>query len=461
MGRKRAYAPLDVYMNGRRVGQYFRAPDGAFAFTYAPEWLAWENTLPISRALPLRPERYTGPPVIAVFENLLPDSDLIRRRVAERVGADGVDAYSLLARIGRDCVGALQFLPEGEVPGDARALTGEPLSDAQIGAMLIDLAQTPLGIRAEQDFRISVAGAQEKTALLFHEGQWVLPTGTTPTTHILKPAIGRLPNGMDLTDSIENEHFCLRLLAGFGLPVARTEIADFAETRALVIERFDRLRARDGRLIRLPQEDCCQALSVPPTRKYQNEGGPGIVEICDLLTGSDEPQRDRADFLKAVILFWLIGATDGHAKNFSIALMPGGRFRMTPLYDVPTVQPSLDAGTLRVEDMKLAMRADTRSRPSICASSCCQRLSARSTVSSTWRAASRKRSPAGVRRWLRVVRCKSLVASRASSRWIVWLTKGWLAPSAWAAAVKPPVSTTARNTRISTSVSSFSLRPQQ
>lgn len=357
MGRKRAYAPLDVYMNGRRVGQYFRAPDGAFAFTYAPEWLAWENTLPISRALPLRAERYTGPPVIAVFENLLPDSDLIRRRVAELVGADGVDAYSLLARIGRDCVGALQFLPEGEVPGDARALTGEPLSAAQIGTMLRDLAQTPLGIRAEQDFRISVAGAQEKTALLFHEGQWVLPTGTTPTTHILKPAIGRLPNGMDLTDSIENEHFCLRLLAGFGLPVARTEIADFAGTRALVIERFDRLRARDGRLIRLPQEDCCQALSVPPTRKYQNEGGPGIVEICDLLTGSDEPQRDRADFLKAVILFWLIGATDGHAKNFSIALMPGGRFRMTPIYDVLTVQPSLDAGALQIKDMKLAMRA--------------------------------------------------------------------------------------------------------
>jgi serine/threonine-protein kinase HipA len=357
MGRKRAYAPLDVYMNGRRVGQYFRAPDGAFAFTYTPEWLAWENTLPISRALPLRPERYTGPPVIAVFENLLPDSDLILRRVAERVGADGADAYSLLARIGRDCVGALQFLPEGEEPGDARALTGEPLSDAQVGAMLQDLAQTPLGIRAEQDFRISVAGAQEKTALLFHEGQWVLPTGTTPTTHILKPAIGRLPNGMDLTDSIENEHFCLRLLAGFGLPVARTEIADFAGTRALVIERFDRLRARDGRLIRLPQEDCCQALSVPPTRKYQNEGGPGIVEICDLLTGSDEPQRDRAEFLKAVILFWLIGATDGHAKNFSIALMPGGRFRLTPLYDVLTVQPSLDAGVLQIKDMTLAMRA--------------------------------------------------------------------------------------------------------
>ena len=357
MGRKRAYAPLDVYMNRHKVGQYFREPDGAFAFTYAPEWLAWENTLPISRSLPLRAERYVGQPVIAVFENLLPDSDDIRRRVAERVGAEGVDAYSLLARIGRDCVGALQFLAQGEEPGDSRVLTGEPLSDDQIAAMLKDLGRTPLGIRAERDFRISVAGAQEKTALLLHDGQWIEPTGTTPTTHILKPAIGTLPNGMDLTDSVENEHFCLRLMAAFGLPVAHAEIATFADTKALVIERFDRLRARDGRLIRLPQEDCCQALSVPPTRKYQSEGGPGIVEICSLLQGSDEPLRDRANFLKATILFWLIGATDGHAKNFSIALMPGGRFTMTPLYDVLTVQPLLDAGQLQTKDMKLAMRA--------------------------------------------------------------------------------------------------------
>jgi len=356
MGRRRIYAPLDVFMNQRKVGQYFREPNGAFAFVYAPEWLNWGNTLPISRSLPLREERYVGPAVISVFENLLPDSDAIRRRVAERVGADGVDAYSLLARIGRDCVGALQFLAEGEEPGDSRELKGEALSEDQIAAMLKDLGRTPLGLRTEQDFRISVAGAQEKTALLFHEGQWVLPLGTTPTTHILKPPIGTLPNGMDLTNSVENEHFCLRLMAAFGLPAAHTEIATFADAKTLVITRFDRLRARDGRLIRLPQEDCCQALSVPPTRKYQSEGGPGVVDICGLLTGSDEPMRDRANFLKANLLFWLIGATDGHAKNFSIALFPGGRFAMTPLYDVLTVQPSLDAGQIQIKNMKLAMR---------------------------------------------------------------------------------------------------------
>ena len=291
-----------------------------------------------------------------MFENLLPDNDDIRKRVAERIGADGTDAYSLLARIGRDCVGALQFLPDGELPDAVGSLQGTVLSDDAVAAILKDLKRAPLGIRRENEFRISVAGAQEKTALLFHNGQWIEPNGTTPTTHILKPPIGALHNGMDLTDSVENEHFCLRLMENFGLPTTRTEIKTFADTKALVIERFDRLWARDGRLIRLPQEDCCQALSVPPTRKYQNEGGPGIVEITRLLQASDEAARDQANFFKANVLFWLIGATDGHAKNFSIALTPGGRFTMTPLYDVLTVQPTLDAGQLQIKDMKLAMR---------------------------------------------------------------------------------------------------------
>ena len=162
---------------------------------------------------------------------------------------------------------------------------------------------------------------------------------------------------MDLSASVENEHFCLRLMAGFGLAVAETRILQFEEVKALAVTRFDRLHARDGRLLRLPQEDMCQALSVPPSRKYQSEGGPGIVEITALLRGSDQPQQDQADFFKAAVLFWLIAATDGHAKNFSIGLRPGGRFALTPLYDVLSVQPSFDAGHLQAKEMKLAMRA--------------------------------------------------------------------------------------------------------
>ncbi len=359
MGRKRTFAPLDVYMNRRKVGQFLRDPNGAYAFAYDRDWLAWENRLPISRSLPLRDQRYVGPPVIAVFENLLPDNDEIRRQVAERTGADGTDAYSLLARIGRDCVGALQFMPEGMEPAPLDVLTGDRQTEQQIAGILKNLKSTPLGIRRENDFRISVAGAQEKTALLYKDGQWILPSGTTPTTHILKPPIGRLPNGIDMTDSVENEHFCLRLMESFGLPAAKSEILHFGDVKSLVVERFDRRWARDGRLIRLPQEDCCQALSVPPTRKYQSDGGPGIVDIIKLMQASDDPIREQLAFFKANVLFWLIGATDGHAKNFSIAMAPGGFFTMTPLYDVLSIQPAVDAGHLQIKDMKLAMRVGT------------------------------------------------------------------------------------------------------
>jgi serine/threonine-protein kinase HipA len=122
-----------------------------------------------------------------------------------------------------------------------------------------------------------------------------------------------------------------------------------------VIERFDRRWTRDGRLLRLPQEDCCQALSMPPTLKYQSEGGSGIAEIAELLKGSDDPFADQLAFFKSQILFWMIGATDGHAKNFSVFLTPGGRYRLTPFYDVLTAQPSLDAHQIRRGQFKLAM----------------------------------------------------------------------------------------------------------
>ncbi|SFR57386.1 type II toxin-antitoxin system HipA family toxin [Litoreibacter janthinus] len=355
MGRKRSYTPLNVFLNSRLVGQLVREPSGGVSFSYAPAWLDWEHRMPVSLSLPLQETRYSGAPVMAVFDNLLPDSDLIRRRVAERVGAEGVDAFSLLSQIGRDCIGALQFLPDGQEPQPMSELTGEPLDEARIGAILNELDLAPLGIRRENDFRISVAGAQEKTALLRKDGQWIEPTGTTPTTHIIKPQIGRLPNGMDLSDSVENEYLCLKLMEAFGLRAANVEMAQFGDKKALVVERFDRRWTSDGRLIRLPQEDCCQALSVVPTQKYQNEGGPGISDIMELLLGSDDPNKDRYDFFKSNVLFWLLGATDGHGKNFSVSLLPGGRFRMTPLYDVLTVQPTVDARQIERKYFKLAM----------------------------------------------------------------------------------------------------------
>jgi serine/threonine-protein kinase HipA len=356
MPRKRQHTPLHVLLNNRLVGQLLKEPSGAIQFRYEASWLERKQAVPVSLSLPLREDSYKGERVVAVFENLLPDSEKLRRRVAEKVGAAGTDAYSLLSEIGRDCVGALQFIPaDMEIADKTSGIQGEVVSDDAIEKLLKNLAQAPLGLDRDHDFRISVAGAQEKTALLFHEGKWLKPHGTTPTTHIFKTQIGSLPNGIDLSNSVENEYYCLKLMEAFGLTVNAAEILTFGETKALVIERFDRRWTKEGRLLRLPQEDCCQALSVPPGRKYQNEGGPGMVDILNLLKGSDTPAEDQKMFLKAQVLNWLIGATDGHAKNFSLFLGPSGRFWLAPVYDILSAQPSLDARQILDKQMKLAM----------------------------------------------------------------------------------------------------------
>jgi serine/threonine-protein kinase HipA len=343
-----------VYQNDRLVGHLLKQPGGAIEFRYDREWLDRGKAFPVSLSLPLREEPWRGEPVTAVFENLLPDSDDLRKRVAGKVGAAGTDAYSLLAAIGRDCIGALQFIDGDTMPESTTAISGEPVDDEAIERLLNSLAQAPLGLSREDDFRISIAGAQEKTALLWLDGQWLKPHGTTPTTHLFKTQIGKLPNGIDLSDSVENEFYCLQLLKHLGFQVNRADIVTFGKARALVVERFDRVWS-NGRLIRLPQEDCCQALSVSPVRKYQSHGGPGIRDIAQLLKGADSPASDHRTLLQAQLVFWLIGATDGHAKNFSIFLHPGGRYALTPLYDVLTAQPSLDARQIERKQMKLAM----------------------------------------------------------------------------------------------------------
>jgi len=363
MARRKTHAPLNVLINNRLVGRLEKETSGAFKFQYVKEWLEWEHSFAVSLSLALRKTAYRGEPVVAVFDNLLPDNPNIRRIVAERTGAGGTDAYSLLEQIGRDCVGAMQFLPD-DVQADARMeVRGEPVTENEIERILANLARAPLGIDPEHDFRISVAGVQEKTALLFHEGQWMRPFGTTPTTHILKPQIGEIPTAfgrIDMAASVDNEHYCLKLLEAFGLPVNQTQIVTFGERRVLVVERFDRLWQGDGRLLRLPQEDFCQALGVPSTRKYQatvegHQNGPSIVDVSSLLQASDESTQDQAAFFKAQIVFWLIGATDGHAKNFSVFLSPGGGFRLTPFYDVLSAQQAFDANQIPHKSYRLAM----------------------------------------------------------------------------------------------------------
>lgn len=357
MPRRRTHPPLQVLINNRPVGRLIKQPSGAISFGYDRNWLDWRHAFAISLSLPLRETAYSGAPVTAVFENLLPDNPSVRKKVAERTGAEGADYYSLLERIGRDCVGAMQFLPEGTEIDALPDVEGEPIDDGEIEAMLANLASAPLGVDIDQDFRISVAGAQEKTALLFHGGRWMRPLGTTPTTHILKPQLGDIPTAfgiIDMQHSVDNEHYCLRLLSAFGLPVATTHIETFGKRRVLVVERFDR-QWRGNRILRLPQEDCCQALSISTAQKYQSTGGPGAADILQLLRGADEPLGDQAAFFKSQLLFWLIGATDGHGKNFSIFLRPGGRFGLTPFYDVLSAQGAFDLKQIPNNKYKLAM----------------------------------------------------------------------------------------------------------
>tara|TARA_R110000744_G_scaffold91550_3_gene177603 strand:- start:34642 stop:35973 length:1332 start_codon:yes stop_codon:yes gene_type:complete len=360
MGRKRRSGALNVALNGRLVGQLARAADGAIRFDYAREWLDWEYAIPVSTSIPLVDRPFTGMPVRAVFDNLLPDDDRIRARIAARVGAEGTDAFSMLTALGRDCVGALQFLPEDVTPAPPGPPVGDRLTNDEIAERIRSLAVAPLGMRGGDDaFRISLAGAQDKTALLFHEGRWMVPASTTPTTHILKPQIGMVQTAhgqVDLSASVQNEHFCMALCRALGLDVASTEILKLDDDiLVLSVARFDRRLDSKGRLLRLPQEDMCQALGVVPTLKYETDGGPGISACLDLLKSSDTPNKDRRAFMKAQIAFWLIGATDGHAKNFSLFLKPQGRFALTPLYDILSTQWQHDRRQVQRNAFRLAM----------------------------------------------------------------------------------------------------------
>ncbi len=358
MSRTKTYAPLRVFMNGRAVGVLTKSPRGETVFLYDTDWLEWEGAMPVSLSLPLQERGHNGAAVTGFFDNLLPDSSAILKGIAERVGAAGTDAYSLLSAIGRDCVGALQFIPEGENANNDEAGLYESLSRDEVRDILLDLKHAPLGIKQEGGFRLSLAGAQEKAAFLWKDGQWCRPLGTMPTTHIFKPQIGEIKTStgtIDLSQSVENEYYCLELLRAFGLDVAEAEIDQFGEKKVLIVKRFDRLIRRNGSILRLPQEDMCQALGVPPTVKYQNVGGPNLVDLLSLLSRSDTPLKDQHTVFMAQILFWLIGATDGHAKNFSIFLRPNNQMALTPLYDVISAQPMFDARQIPHKDFRLAM----------------------------------------------------------------------------------------------------------
>lgn len=331
---------------------------------YDVDWVRADVGRPLSLSLPFNLQNLPlkGERVANYFDNLLPDSDAIRRRAAERFRTGSVDPFDLLKAIGRDCVGAVQILEDEEIPEGFDRIEGVPLSEEDIERHLIETV-TPRAFAAgrdpDADFRISLAGAQEKTAFLWWGGQWLAPRGATSTSHIFKLPLGLVGGRRaDFSTSVDNEWLCLKLLKAYGLDVAEASIATFGQQRVLVVERFDRRVAPNGQwLMRLPQEDFCQVEGCSPLRKYENEGGPGLKALFATLRQSVNAAVDMRTLMAAQILFWLLRAPDGHAKNFSIQLLPRGRFQLTRLYDVMSAYPVLGDGANQWSpfEIKLAM----------------------------------------------------------------------------------------------------------
>lgn len=213
----------------------------------------------------------------------------------------------MLSQLGRDCVGAIQLLPDGELPVEIYQIQGRALSNEEIADHLRRVSSDSVFRQAEQsnDLRLSIAGAQEKTALLKRDGRWLLPQGSTPTTHILKLPLGLVGHmRADMRTSVENEWLCSKIMAAYGIPTASCEINSFEDQKVLIIERFDRRLAADGQwIMRLPQEDFCQAMGISPMSKYQADGGPSITSAMKLLLGSVNAEQDRIHFLKHKLFF--------------------------------------------------------------------------------------------------------------------------------------------------------------
>jgi serine/threonine-protein kinase HipA len=366
-------------MNGERVGTWYTNRSGVDVFQYEDAWLDSEYRRALSLSLPILPgnEPHVGDAVASWFENLLPESRTIRDRLRRRFGAASAGAFDLLAAIGRDCVGAVQLVPADMDPGDVRRVGASAMDDEEVARHLRSVTVPgPSGSHDEDDFRFSLAGAQEKTALLRIDGKWHRPRGATPSTHILKLPLGIVGHmRADMHDSVENEWLCMQFLGELELPVAETELATFHDEvsleRALVVTRFDRAwtsassRSKKKWVARLPQEDFCQASAVPAALKYESDGGPGIRKSLELVRGGANPDGDARTFVLAQLAFWLLAATDGHAKNFAVFLRRDG-YTMTPLYDVLSAWPIIGHGPrllpLRKATLAMALRGTRATR---------------------------------------------------------------------------------------------------
>ncbi len=325
-------AQLEIWMGERRVGTLDGSDRRSLRVVYDDAWCNDPFATPLSVSMPIAGRSHAGKAVSSYLWGLLPDNERVLTRWAKTHQCSASDVFGLLKGVGADVAGAARYVC-GSIAD--RESGFEPLSEREVAELLRQAKLDSTSWHSQLKGHWSLAGAQTKIALAFDEGQqsWGVPLGVRPTTHIMKPAIS------GLTDHDVNEHVCLQAASALGLRAAETVIRSFDGERVLVVTRYDRL-LRDGSVIRVHQEDFCQALGVHPQSKYQSDGGPGIDDLAVLLrevvTGNAE--GDVNALFRAAAFNWLLLGTDAHAKNYSL-LLSGPQVRLAPLYDVASVAP--------------------------------------------------------------------------------------------------------------------------
>jgi serine/threonine-protein kinase HipA len=319
---------LDVYLYGEKIGalQPATATDYTFEYSESIVETVASGAIVLSQSLPVKSGPFDPLATRSYFEGLLPESTR-REELARELQVSVNDSYALLARIGRDCAGAVVIAPENESPGRSGGGV-EWVSAERLTELVEELPRRPLGIaRAGSGLRLSLAGVQRKLALARDEnGRFGEPLGDAPSTHLIKPEYGD-----EFPDLAVNEMFCMTVASGIGLPAAPTELITIGDHRCLVSRRFDREES-EGRSSRLHQEDLCQALGVPSNLKYEANSGPGFRHFRRLLAEIGRG-ADLRTMVRAAVLNFLLGNSDAHGKNFAILFTPAGR-RLAPLYDL-------------------------------------------------------------------------------------------------------------------------------
>jgi serine/threonine-protein kinase HipA len=322
-------------LDGKEVGRVSRDARGRLRFIYNEDWRNAANAYPLSLSMPLGAKEHGRSVVEAFLWGLLPDNERVLARWAAKFQVSARNVFALVSHVGEDVAGGVQFVTPARFDAirSGKEDKVQWLDESEIAKRLETLRKDHAAWRLPSDTgQFSLAGVQPKTALLLKDDRWGIPSGRLPTTHILKPPTGQFDG------HAENEHICLMLARDLGLPAAQTTVTRFKEEIAIVIERYDRLPEGND-IIRIHQEDVCQALGIMPTKKYQNERGPGPLDIIQLLrTYSTDREEDLDTFIGALGFNWLIAGTDAHAKNFSL-LLGGRRVRLAPLYDIASILP--------------------------------------------------------------------------------------------------------------------------